>query len=69
MLRLWAAGACGGQPAGWAIVWARFQSVQGAGLEVVPGRVLCVIADAPAVPCGGEDGEACVQSVVLGEER
>ena len=40
----------------------------GACLEVVPGFVLCVAADAFGVPGGDVDGAACLPSVVSAEE-
>ena len=54
---------------GWAPVCEGVEPpLQEAGLEVVPGLVVCVVADAFGVPCGDGDGAACVPSVVSGEE-
>ena len=39
--------------------------VQGACLEVVPGLVLCLAADAFGVPCGDGDGAARVGRLVI----
>ena len=67
VMSFWAVGLCDG--VGWVPVGEGVEPlVQGAGLAVVPGLVLWVVADALGVPCGDADGAACVPSVVSSEE-